>query len=529
MAYQTASFSYKEHLMRKLRMVLMLLAAVLALTFFTFPSTAHAAKISKRFATISVGKTVKLKVRGGRGKVRWYTSNKQIATVSQKGKVKGKRPGTATITAVRRGRRYTSKITVFGITKSTKTMTKGSKFTFKANLKGTKWTSSNKKVIKISKSGIAVAKKTGKAKLTVKKGKYKVSVTVKVVKQQTRPAASQRSTTPSVSSRPVNHTTASTSNPTSSHSSQTWTSASGTSKTPESSTSSSTGSTSGGSSGNASSGGSSSSKYDTNTGHPLSYYEAMIKDGVPLAYDQLLEYQKLLETKVYTMDELPELEAQAKNGGLTAHQWSELQRLRKEKKDAEEKPYRDLIASYVQPCRDYDKTILMQYEYGHKSELEVLKGYMDYMSKSFYYSNGGNECQMFSYPNLWQKLQEGGYVAKKHFGVGWTCNGAAGRLSSIAVYYYHSQTRIISMPEYSGGNNSHVAVAILLPDGWYVFSPGYKSNNSSSYNPGHCDGPCTINSVDDPQTFNYKTVYNRIVSMNYPGCINTLDWPYNTK
>lgn len=58
-----------------------------------------APKLNKKNATITVGKTVKLKVKGTRKKVKWSSSNKSVATVTKNGLVKGKKAGSATIKA----------------------------------------------------------------------------------------------------------------------------------------------------------------------------------------------------------------------------------------------------------------------------------------------------------------------------------------------------------------------------------------------------------------------------------------------
>lgn len=68
--------------------------------------------ISKKSATLTVGKTLTLKLKNAKAsKVKWSTSNKKIATVS-KGKVKAKKAGKATITAKYKGKKYKCKITV---------------------------------------------------------------------------------------------------------------------------------------------------------------------------------------------------------------------------------------------------------------------------------------------------------------------------------------------------------------------------------------------------------------------------------
>ena len=75
-------------------------------------SAAKKVKLNKTKATIYVGKTVTLKLKNNKAKVKWSSSNKKIATVSKKGKVKGKRAGKATITAKVGKKKYKCKITV---------------------------------------------------------------------------------------------------------------------------------------------------------------------------------------------------------------------------------------------------------------------------------------------------------------------------------------------------------------------------------------------------------------------------------
>lgn len=78
-------------------------------------STVEAApniKISKKKATLYVGQTLTLKVKGTNKKVKWSSSKKSVATVSSKGKVKAKKKGTATITAKVGNKKYNCKVTV---------------------------------------------------------------------------------------------------------------------------------------------------------------------------------------------------------------------------------------------------------------------------------------------------------------------------------------------------------------------------------------------------------------------------------
>lgn len=81
-----------------------------------YVSAATKIKINKKTANIYVGKTVQLKVTGTKKKVTWKSSNKKVATVTSKGKVKGIKKGTAKITATVSKKKYICKVTVKEIT-----------------------------------------------------------------------------------------------------------------------------------------------------------------------------------------------------------------------------------------------------------------------------------------------------------------------------------------------------------------------------------------------------------------------------
>lgn len=78
--------------------IVMTLTLALAMVFSSVGVNAAAKKLTLRASsnTVVIGKTVKIKAST---KVTWKTSNKNIATVSAKGVVTGKKAGTATITA----------------------------------------------------------------------------------------------------------------------------------------------------------------------------------------------------------------------------------------------------------------------------------------------------------------------------------------------------------------------------------------------------------------------------------------------
>lgn len=69
-------------------------------------------KLNKTNVNLTVGKTVKLKVRGTKKKAHWSSKKKSVATVSAAGKVRAIKAGKAKIVAKVSGRNYTCKVTV---------------------------------------------------------------------------------------------------------------------------------------------------------------------------------------------------------------------------------------------------------------------------------------------------------------------------------------------------------------------------------------------------------------------------------
>jgi len=215
---------------------------------------------------------------------------------------------------------------------------------------------------------------------------------------------------------------------------------------------------------------------------------------------------------------------------MTEHQMDELIRLRKEKEELDNKPFNDLVTSYKDYAKRYDLKILKQCGYGTKSPLEVLTAFQDFMSKSFYYityapdNHYGNENDYFFYPELWKALQDKGFVDARHLAAGFSCGGAAGKISTIARIYYGFQTTTVAIPK-NGEYTGHEGEAVLLSDGWYVFSPGYiYSNCKTEYWSGYIIGPCTAQSTGENLTY-----YNRIVKTikDTPSYYQQpYDWPY---
>lgn len=174
---------------RNLRVLILLIALFTPMVspIFNEPYKIEASsiKISSSKLTVEVGKTHKLTMKGTKKSVTWSTSNKKVAVVSKKGTVTGKKVGTATIKAKVGSKTYSCKVTVKAAVKLKKTsalLNKGKTTTL--SMQGTKskvtWSSSNKSVATVNKSGKITAKKAGKAVISAKVNKktYRCNVTV---------------------------------------------------------------------------------------------------------------------------------------------------------------------------------------------------------------------------------------------------------------------------------------------------------------------------------------------------------------
>lgn len=100
--------------MKSKKKLLISLMLLFSFCFALIPSTKveAAVKLNKKKVTLYVGKSTTLKVKGTKKKAKWTSSNKKVATVSSKGKVKAKKKGTAKITAKVGKKKYTCKVTV---------------------------------------------------------------------------------------------------------------------------------------------------------------------------------------------------------------------------------------------------------------------------------------------------------------------------------------------------------------------------------------------------------------------------------
>ncbi len=145
-----------------------------------------AVSVSPKTKYLAVGKsfTIKATVTGSttNKKVKWKSSKKKVATVSSKGKVKGKKIGTAYITATAKDGsgasarckvRVVRKVKKLTLNKYTAKMLVGSTLKLKAKykpknatVKSVKWTSDNKEVATVSSDGRVLALAEGQVKIT---------------------------------------------------------------------------------------------------------------------------------------------------------------------------------------------------------------------------------------------------------------------------------------------------------------------------------------------------------------------------
>lgn len=142
---------------------------------------------------LTEGKTYQMKIKGSKGKVSWTSSNKRVAIVSKKGRIRAKKAGKSIITAKIKGKKFRCKLTVrkvkIRLNKTRLTLVKGRSFLLK--LKGTKkrakWSSDKKAVASITNAGKVIGKKNGIAIITATLNgkKYKCIVMVLSNNQET--------------------------------------------------------------------------------------------------------------------------------------------------------------------------------------------------------------------------------------------------------------------------------------------------------------------------------------------------------
>lgn len=98
---------------KRLLALLLVYSMIFSVSYVTTPQVSAAkVKLNKSKLTLQVKKTYKLKVKGTKKKAKWSSSKKKVATVSSKGVVKGKKVGSAVITAKVGKKKYKCKVKV---------------------------------------------------------------------------------------------------------------------------------------------------------------------------------------------------------------------------------------------------------------------------------------------------------------------------------------------------------------------------------------------------------------------------------
>ena len=168
---------------------------------------------------VYVGSSAKLNVKATKGaKLSYKTSNKKIATIDNKGNIKGRKAGTAKITITAKKSKYKTvkKTITVKVVKQNQKITasnvsvhykKGRYLGAKAKT-GLTYKSSNRAVVSVNSKGYIVGKKVGTAKIYITakaSGRYKKAtktVVVKVIKQTSTPAV-KPTTTPKPTAKPT--------------------------------------------------------------------------------------------------------------------------------------------------------------------------------------------------------------------------------------------------------------------------------------------------------------------------------------
>jgi bacterial group 2 Ig-like protein len=137
---------------------------------YIYKITVAKAYLNQNEIIINVGKTVNLKIKGMKGKVKWSSLNKKVATVKN-GKVTGKKTGKTVIQAKINGTILKCNVKVEKPELSKKKVTIESGKSYILKVKGTSrkvvWTSSNRNVVTV-KNGKITGKKPGNTTVIAK-------------------------------------------------------------------------------------------------------------------------------------------------------------------------------------------------------------------------------------------------------------------------------------------------------------------------------------------------------------------------
>lgn len=99
--------------MKKKISIILFMALIISLVPSNAVLAARKVSLSKKSLSLVVGKSKNLKLKNAsKGKVKWSSSNKKVATVNKVGKVKAKKKGKTVILAKYLGKKYKCKVTV---------------------------------------------------------------------------------------------------------------------------------------------------------------------------------------------------------------------------------------------------------------------------------------------------------------------------------------------------------------------------------------------------------------------------------
>lgn len=155
-----------------------------------------AVKLNATSKVLSVGDSIKLKIKGAAQNVKWKSKNTYIATVNQQGKVFAKKPGVTNIIAeINSGTKRTCKIKVYNKTKQIKilgeknhvleigdTIQLHTEVTPNKNTRPIVWNTSDDNIVSVTSDGFIYAIGEGHAAITASSGDK--SVTVHVIVQK---------------------------------------------------------------------------------------------------------------------------------------------------------------------------------------------------------------------------------------------------------------------------------------------------------------------------------------------------------
>jgi len=200
--------------MKKKRMGIVLLLFILVLSL-----PVQAARLNRKKAAVAVGRTVQLRLNGAKKPVRWSSSNRKVAAVTQAGKVRGKKAGKTVITAVSGGKKYKCVVTVkrragsggayqirIGLSQTTAYMKVGEKLQLKAKVTPAgvgkiEWYSLDKGIASV-KGGLVTARSEGVTEIvaSVTKGKSTAWISCGVAVSAADPSSESSSQSSSESS-----------------------------------------------------------------------------------------------------------------------------------------------------------------------------------------------------------------------------------------------------------------------------------------------------------------------------------------